>query len=89
MHYSEAGLRKRAEWERTGDLQHREDPVDAETSDESERRRRKTAEIGDIPVPPKYCYAAQGDTPASVCSSSPARFFPHSLQRIAGITRAW
>jgi hypothetical protein len=35
-------------------LQHREDPVDAETSDESERRRRKTAEIGDIPVPPKY-----------------------------------
>lgn len=54
LRYSEAGLRKRAEWERTWDLQRREDAVDAETSDESERRRRKTAEIGDIPVPPKY-----------------------------------
>ena len=54
LRYSEAGLRKRAEWERTWDLQRREDAVDAETADESERRRRKTAEIGDIPVPPKY-----------------------------------
>ena len=54
LRYSEAGLRKRGEWERTWDLQRREDAVDAETADESERRRRKTAEIGDIPVPPKY-----------------------------------
>ncbi len=54
LRYSEAGLRKRGEWERTWDLQRREDAVDAETSDESERRWRKTAEIGAIPVPPKY-----------------------------------
>ena len=54
LRYSQAGLRKRAEWERTWDLQRREDAVDSETADESERRRRKTAEIGDIPVPPKY-----------------------------------
>jgi len=54
LRYSEAGLRKRGEWERTWDLQRREDAVDAETGDESERRRRKSAEIGDIPVPPKY-----------------------------------
>jgi hypothetical protein len=52
--YTEAGLRKRAEWERTWALQRREDAIDAETTDESERKRRKTAEIGDIPVPPKY-----------------------------------
>lgn len=34
-------------------------------------------------------YAAQGDTPVSICSSSPARFFPHAAQLIAGSTRVW
>ncbi len=52
--YTEAGLRKRAEWERTWALQRQEDAIDAETSDEAERKRRKAAEVGNIPVPPKY-----------------------------------
>jgi hypothetical protein len=52
--YTEAGLRKRAEWERTWALQRQEDAIDAETTDEAERKRRKAAEVGDIPVPPKY-----------------------------------
>lgn len=52
--YTEAGLRKRAEWERTWTLQRQEDAIDAETADETERKQRKAAEVGDIPVPPKY-----------------------------------
>jgi hypothetical protein len=52
--YTEAGLRKRAEWERTWTIQRKEDAIDAETTDEAERKRRKAAEVGDIPVPPKY-----------------------------------
>lgn len=52
--YTEAGLRKRAEWERTWTMQRQEDAIDAETTDETERKRRKAAEVGDIPVPPKY-----------------------------------
>lgn len=54
LRYTEAGLRKRAEWERTWALQRQEDAIDAATTDEAERRRRKAAEVGDIPVPPKY-----------------------------------
>lgn len=98
--YSEAGLRKRAQWEDTWEKQRREDAIDAEvtarrdefllteatrlyprqegetaeawfarlasmttTSEvqaraartvEQEQRQRKTAEVADIPVPPKY-----------------------------------
>ncbi len=52
--YTDAGLRKRAEWERTWTLQRQEDTIDAETTDETERKQRKAAEVGDIPVPPKY-----------------------------------
>ncbi len=52
--YAEAGLRKRAEWERTWALQRQEDAIDAETTDETERKQRKATEVGDIPVPPKY-----------------------------------
>jgi hypothetical protein len=52
--YTEAGLRKRAEWERTWALQRQEDAIDAEIADDAERKRRKAAEVGDIPVPPKY-----------------------------------
>jgi hypothetical protein len=54
LRYTEAGLRKRAEWERTWALQRQEDAIDTETTDEAERNRRKTTEVGDIPVPPKY-----------------------------------
>lgn len=39
LRYSEDGLRKRAAWERTWDLQRRED---------------RCEDVGDIPVPPKY-----------------------------------
>ena len=39
LHYKPAGLRKRAEWEKTWELQRREDAGE---------------DVGDIPVPPKY-----------------------------------
>ena len=86
LRYKETGLRNRALWERTWELQRREDAIDAEVekgthhedtkstkedpSIESsrpsclrgensealaaEQKRRKQAEVGDIPVPPKY-----------------------------------
>jgi hypothetical protein len=63
LRYSEAGLRKRAEWERTWDLQRAEDAIDARATlpesdpkslTEAEAKVKKSAEVGDIPVPPKY-----------------------------------
>jgi hypothetical protein len=54
LRYTETGLRKRVEWERTWVLQRQEDVIDAETAIDAERKRRKAAEVGDIPVPPKY-----------------------------------
>jgi hypothetical protein len=95
LRYKESGLRNRALWERTWELQRREDAIDAEveaapgrsglqaaienravdgaptsqnaisvaaasrprSDDEAitaEQKRRKQAEVGDIPVPPKY-----------------------------------
>ena len=56
--YTESGLRKRASWEATWDLQRKEDAIDALaeagkiTADEA--KARKTREVGAIPVPPKY-----------------------------------
>jgi hypothetical protein len=68
--YKESGLRKRQDWEHVWDLQRREDKIDAEdkvdepkiTDVERLRRqaaanKRKKAELGDIPVPPKYAGA--------------------------------
>jgi hypothetical protein len=94
LRYTESGLRKREQWERTWDLQRQEDAIDAEverdfvsrvsaqrvtrrsdtemlgysasrltqptgdaetaTAIAAEQKRRKQAEVGDIPVPPKY-----------------------------------
>jgi hypothetical protein len=71
LRYKESGLRKRADWEQTWDLQRREDAIDArvaaelsrmaDESDEDWQARLKKAqdackqaEIGEIPVPPKY-----------------------------------
>ncbi len=71
LRYKESGLRKRADWEQTWELQRREDAIDAEVEaslkrhddapDElwqvrlkQEQGRRKKAEVGDIPAPPKY-----------------------------------
>jgi hypothetical protein len=83
LRYKETGLRNRALWERTWELQRREDAIDAEVEAEfvgaapsprsapnrpeggpptsdireaiaAEQKRRKQAEVGDIPVPPKY-----------------------------------
>lgn len=42
LHYKDSGLRKRAEWEKTWDLQRREDAGES---------------VGTIPVPPKYTSA--------------------------------
>jgi hypothetical protein len=61
--YKESGLRKRAQWEATWALQRQEDAIDARvdlpdgdpqrlTREEADRLKR--AQVGDIPVPPKY-----------------------------------
>jgi hypothetical protein len=61
--YKEPGVRKRAEWERTWELQRAEDEIDARTALSADDPRFLTAdqadvlkrqEIGTIPVPPKY-----------------------------------
>jgi hypothetical protein len=53
--YSESGLRKRADWERTWDLQRQEDAIDVRGDlSVDEKRALKAREVGDIPVPPKY-----------------------------------
>ena len=74
LRYKASGLRKRDIWERTWELQRREDAIDAEVAatlarrlDETaeqfqarlaaEKQRRKQADIGDIPPPPKYTAA--------------------------------
>ena len=63
LRYKPSGLRKRAAWERTWDLQRREDVIDARVelpaSDPGhltpeEAAALKTMEIGAIPVPPRY-----------------------------------
>jgi hypothetical protein len=61
--YKEPGLRKRADWERTWELQRAEDEIDARTAlqpedpgflttDQADTLKRQ--EVGAIPVPPKY-----------------------------------
>jgi hypothetical protein len=66
LRYAETGLRKRAQWERTWELQRQEDAIDALADlPEGDPRRitpeqakaRKRAEVGEIPVPPKYTSA--------------------------------
>lgn len=66
LRYKPSGLRKRAEWEKTWDLQRQEDAIDARTKlpstdpqylTEDQARELKRRQIGDIPVPPKYTSA--------------------------------
>jgi hypothetical protein len=56
--YTESGLRKRASWEATWDLQRKEDAIDAlaeaGTITADDAKARKQREVGAIPVPPKY-----------------------------------
>lgn len=64
LRYSESGLRKRADWERTWEMQRAEDRIDAEAAAavpgalpgalKAAQDRRKQVEVGPIPVPPKY-----------------------------------
>ena len=63
LRYKFSGLRKRAEWEHTWDLQRQEDAIDAcnklpkddlDYLDLLKVRELKQRKIGDIPVPPKY-----------------------------------
>ncbi|KVD69283.1 hypothetical protein WS62_13750 [Burkholderia sp. ABCPW 14] len=64
LRYSDSGLRKRAVWQNTWLMQRREDAIDAEVAlrlaeepievIKEEQARRKAAEVGVIPVPPKY-----------------------------------
>ncbi len=72
--YSESGLRKRAIWRNTWLMQRREDAIDAEVAQrlagepteaiKEEQTLRKAAEVGAIPVPPKY---KQDDYRDGVC----------------------
>ena len=66
LRYKPSGLRKRAAWERTWDLQRREDEIDARTklpaSDPEHLAQEaaaalKAREIGAVPVPPRYVSA--------------------------------
>lgn len=63
LRYTDSGLRKRAVWERTWELQRREDCLDAAVKADTSipealkaevAKRHKAEEIGDIPPPPKY-----------------------------------
>jgi hypothetical protein len=63
LRYKDSGLRKRAEWESTWDLQRQEDVIDARSKlpkddhnylSELNAKEMKRREVGDIPVPPKY-----------------------------------
>lgn len=74
LRYTDSGLRKRAVWQNTWALQRREDAIDSAVCQTmtgasvaalaAEQRRRKTSEIGAIPVPPKY---KQDDYRDGVC----------------------
>ena len=66
LRYKISGLRKREAWERTWDLQRREDAIDAQTKLPASHPEHltpeagaslKAAEIGAIPVPPRYTSA--------------------------------
>jgi hypothetical protein len=66
LRYKPSGIRKRQEWEKTWELQRREDAVDGRTKlpqddpqylTEDQARDAKLREVGDIPVPPKYASA--------------------------------
>ncbi len=70
--YTDAGLRKRAEWEETWRLQRLEDAIDARTGlpegdpqrlTEDEAKATKAREVGVIPVPPRYASADFRKTP--------------------------
>lgn len=63
LRYADEGLRKRSIWERTWELQRREDCIDAEVRADASipdnikaeiAKKRKADEIGDIATPPKY-----------------------------------
>jgi len=64
LRYSDSGRRKRAVWQAVWQAQRREDAIDADVARQcageppeaiaAEQKRRKAAEVGDIPVPPKY-----------------------------------
>jgi len=64
LRYGESGLRKRAVWRNTWLMQRREDAIDADVARQltgaatekitDEQARRKAAEVGAIPVSPKY-----------------------------------
>jgi len=63
LRFSDSGIRKRTIWERTWDLQRREDAIDADVQADRQipdllrgevARKRKATEIGDIAPPPKY-----------------------------------
>ncbi|MBX6312632.1 MAG: BREX-2 system adenine-specific DNA-methyltransferase PglX [Isosphaeraceae bacterium] len=66
LRYKPSGLRKRAEWEKTWELQRQEDAIDARSKlpkdhpdylTELDAAELKKKQVGTIPVPPKYTNA--------------------------------
>jgi len=66
LRYKPSGLRKHAEWQGVWAMQRLEDAIDARTSLDpkhpqylppEQAKAKKQAEVGDIPVPPKYTSA--------------------------------
>jgi hypothetical protein len=66
LRYTEAGLRKRSQWDRTWELQRQEDAIDARVNLPEDDPRKlsskqaaaeKVRQVGAIPVPPKYSSA--------------------------------
>ena len=66
LRYKPAGLRKRAEWEKTWTLQRQEDVIEVRTKlpkddprhlSELDAKELKKKQVGTIPVPPKYTSA--------------------------------
>jgi hypothetical protein len=66
LRYTETGLRKRTQWERTWELQRQEDAIDALVELPADDPRKLTSEqaaaerarqVGAIPVPPRYSVA--------------------------------
>lgn len=63
LRYTDSGLRKRAVWDRTWELQRAEDHIDDQVRADASipenlksdvAKERKSEQVGDVPVPPKY-----------------------------------
>jgi hypothetical protein len=97
LRYKDTGLRKRAEWERTWELQREEDRLARRRKDAKEKEQELSASAPprEIPIPPKYtssdfqsstCWRLRGklDVPKERWVS-----FPHCESDDGTLTIAW